>query len=173
MDKRYNLWAFYLTLLCLGLVAVSFYSILYNKWLITPPNYIFLMISVLTFTLGVIGFKYNRNMIAKIRGWFTVVLSFLISIALFLVICLSLWVDDYMETVHSPDGHYTIDFYRYDLGAAGSFGVRGELNGPLWFKKHIYIQNNSEQVNVKWVNDSTISINNYILNLKEGETYGY
>lgn len=61
MDKRYNLWSFYLTLLCLGLVVVSFSSIQYNNWLITPPNYIVLLVSGLTFILGVIGFKYNRN----------------------------------------------------------------------------------------------------------------
>ena len=64
-------------------------------------------------------------------------------------------------------------FYHYDAGAAGSFGVRGEINGPLWFKKRIYYQSRVEHVEVEWVNNSTVSINKRTLNLKEGETYGY
>ena len=38
-----------------------------------------------------------------------------------------------IETISSTVNNYTFDFYRFDAGAAGSFGVRGELNGPLWF----------------------------------------
>jgi hypothetical protein len=108
----------------------------------------------------------------------TVILSFLLSIVLFLAILLSLfasWLgaNEHIEIVHSPDGNYTIDFYRFDVGAAGSFGVRGELNGPLWGKKRIYYQNRVEEVEVEWENNTTISINNHILNLKDGDTYGY
>ncbi|WP_391560076.1 DUF5412 family protein [Robertmurraya sp.] len=178
MGKRYNLWSFYLILVCLGLVAYSLYSNISNTWLIAPPNYILLLISVISFIFGIKGFKDNRNWQAKTRSWLTVILSFLLSIALFLVILLSLFAsllgaNEHIETVHSPDGNYTIDFYRYDAGAAGSFEVRGELKGPLWFKKRIYYQDTVEQVEVEWDNNSRVSINNHILNLKKGDTYGY
>ncbi|WP_256464174.1 DUF5412 family protein [Halobacillus amylolyticus] len=50
---------------------------------------------------------------------------------------------------------------------------KGELNGPLWFKKRIYYQERTENVDVEWESNDTVSINNHILNLDEGDTYGY
>lgn len=172
MAKRYNVWSFYLIVVCLGLAAYSLYSNINNTWLIAPPNYILLIISLFAFISGIIGFRDKRNWRTKTRSWLTVILSILMSIALFLAILLSLFassfgVNEHIETVQSPDGNYTIEFYRYDAGAAGTFGVRGELNGPLWFKKRIYHQDRIEHVEVEWENNSTVSINNRILNLKE------
>jgi len=178
MEKRYNLWSFYLIIVCLGLAAYSLYSNIENVWLIAPPNYILLLVSVIVFILGIKGFKDKRNWQVKTRSWLTVILSFLMSIVLILAILLSLFasflgVIEHIETVHSPDGNYTIDFYRFDGGAAGPFGVRGELDGPLWVKKRIYYQERVEKVEAEWENTTTISINNHILNLKDGDTYGY
>ena len=178
MEKRYNLWSFYLIFVCLGLVAYSLYSNISNTWLIAPPIYILFIISLFALTLGMMGFKDKRDWRTKTRSWVTVILSTLLSIALFLAIsstifASSLGINELIKTVQSPDGNYTIDFYLYDAGAAGSFGVRGEINGPLWFKKRIYYQSRVEHVEVEWVNNSTVSINKRTLNLKEGETYGY
>ncbi|MEH7014622.1 DUF5412 family protein [Neobacillus niacini] len=178
MEKRYNLWSFYLIIVCLGLAAYSLYSNIENAWLIAPPNYILLLVSVIVFILGIKGFKDKRNWQVQTRSWLTVILSFLLSIVLILAILLSLFAssleaNEHIETVHSPDGNYTIDFYRFDAGAAGSFGVRGELDGPLWVKKRIYYQKRVEQIEVEWENNTTILINNHILNLKDGDTYGY
>ncbi|QHS24300.1 DUF5412 domain-containing protein [Virgibacillus sp. MSP4-1] len=178
MKKGYNLGSFYLILVCLGLAVYSFYSNLSHTWLVAPPNYILLIFSLLAMILGIIGFKDKRNWRTKTRSWLTVIISTLLSIIFFLAILLSLFassfgVNEHIKTVQSPDGDYTIDFYRYDAGAAGSFGIRGELNGPLWFKKRIYYRDTEEQVEVEWKNDRTVSINNHTLNLKEGETYGY
>jgi len=179
MKKRYNFWAFSLLFICLGLSTYSLYSNIKNTWwLIAPPTYVLFVISLLALTLGIIGFKENTNWRQTIRSWVTVILSSLLSIALFLVILLimfasSLGVNELIETVQSPDGNYTIDFYRYDAGATGTFGIRGELNGPLWFKKRIYHEKRIEQVEVQWKNNYTVVINNRILNLKNGETYGY
>jgi len=178
MEKRYNLWSFYLILVCLGLAAYSLYSNIRNTWLIAPPNYILLIISLLAFTLGIFGLEDKRNWRTKTRSWLTIILSSLTSIGLFLVLSFTLFfssmgANEHIKTVNSPDNNYTIDFYRYDAGAAGSFGVRGELNGPLWFKKRIYYQDAVEQVEVEWKNNSTVSINNHILDLEEGDTYGY
>ncbi|GGM42960.1 hypothetical protein GCM10011351_31140 [Paraliobacillus quinghaiensis] len=178
MGKRYNLWSFYLILFCLGLAAYSLYSNINNTWLIAPPNYILLIISLLALILGIVGFKDRRNWWAKTRSWLTVILSSLTFIGLLLVLSFttffsSMGVNEHLKTVSSPDDHYTIDFYRYDAGAAGTFGVRGELNGPLWFKKRIYYQDRVEQVEVEWESNDSVSINNHILKLDEGDTYGY
>ncbi|MFS0673845.1 DUF5412 family protein [Ornithinibacillus sp. 179-J 7C1 HS] len=178
MAKRYNVGSFYLILVCFGLGLYSLYSNLNHTWMIAQPNYILLVFSLLAFVFGIIGFKDKRNWRTKIRSWFTIILSLLMAIVLSLAVLLTLFAsslgaNEYIKTVQSPDGKYTIDFYRYDAGALGSHGIRGELNGPLWFKKRIYYRDREEQVEVEWKNNSTISINNHTLNLKKGETYGY
>ena len=178
MAKQYNLWSFYLILVCLGLASYSFYSNMNNTWLISPPNYILLLISLIALSLGVVGFNDKRTWRAKTRSWLTVIMSTLTSIGLFLVVLFTLFFssmgeNEHLKTVSSPGDEYTIDFYRYDAGAAGSFGVRGEINGSLWFKKRIYLQHNVEQVEVEWQNNDKLSINNHILKIDEGDTYGY
>lgn len=178
MEIKYNVWSFYLMLACLVLGAYSLYSNISNTWLIAPPTYILLVFSLVAFIFGIIGFKDKRNRHTKIRSWLTVILSSILSIAfllatLFVLLASGFGANKYLETVESPDETYTIDFYRYDAGAMGSFGVRGELNGPLWFKKRIYYQDNMENVDIKWENENTVSINNHLLDLKEGERYGY
>ena len=178
MEKSYNILSFYLIILCISLSAYSLYSNMTNAWLIAPPVYILLVISLIALILGILGCKDKRNWRTKTRSWVTVVLSSLTTIGLFAALMLTLFAaslgaTEHMKTVHSPDGKYTIDFYSFDAGAAGTFGVRGELNGPLWFKKRIYYQPRAEQAKVEWINNSTVSINSKILHLNEGETYGY
>ena len=178
LEKRYNFWSFYLIIICLGVALYSLYSSINNTWSISPPNYILFVISVLAFILGVKGLKYKRNWRTKTRSWLTITLSSLLSTVLFLVLSFTLFfssfgANEYIKTVSSPDNSYTIDFYRWDAGAAGTFGVRGELNGPLWFKKRIYYEKRTENVNVEWENNNEVSINNHILKLNEGDTFGY
>jgi Family of unknown function (DUF5412) len=180
MNENYNLWSFYLILGCLGLAAYSFYANISSDiaWLIAPPNYILFIISLLAFTLGIIGFKDKRNWRTKTRSWLTLFLSILTSTALFLVLLLTLFssligANVHLKTISSPDKSYTIDFYRWDAGATGTFGIRGELNGPLWFKKRIYHEKRTENVDVEWDGNSIVSINGNLLNLDKGNTYGY
>ncbi|GAB4074533.1 hypothetical protein GCM10028778_20360 [Barrientosiimonas marina] len=180
MGKSYNLWSFYLILICAGVAVYSLYSNINSNisWLIAPPNYVLLLISLAAFILGIIGFKDKRNWRTKTRSWLTVILSPLTALALFLVMSFtaffsSLAVNEDIKSVSSPDDSYMIDFYYFDAGATGSFGVRGEINGPLWFKKRIYFQEGIENVDVNWENDYKVSINNHSLNLDKGETYGY
>ena len=178
LEKRYNFWSLYLILICLGVAFYSLYSNINNTWLISPPNYILFIISVLAFILGIKGLKDKRNWRTKTRSWLTITLSSLLSIALFLALSFTLFfssfgANEHIKTVSSPDNSYTIDFYRWDAGAAGTFGVRGELNGPLWFKKRIYYEKRTENVNVEWKSNNKVSINNHILKLNEGETFGY
>ena len=173
MEKRYNLVSFYLILFCSGLALYSLYSTLSHIWMIVPPNYILIVFSLLALILGIKGFKDKRNWRTKVRSWLTLILSLLLSIVLFLGILINLYGVKHIKSVHSPDGHYTIDLYRYNGGAGGPFGIKAELNGPLWFRKPIYYRHTEERAEVVWLNNSTVSINNHTLNLKEGDTFGY
>ncbi|KIL48424.1 hypothetical protein KR50_14600 [Jeotgalibacillus campisalis] len=129
------------------------------------------------FILGIYGFKDKRNWRTKTRSWLTVVLSLLTAAGLFVVVVFTYVffhsANDHIRTVRSPDNGYTIDFYRWDAGAAGTFGVRGELDGPLWFKKRIYYERRTDNVEIDWISDSEVSVNHHILNVSEGDTYGY
>ncbi|WP_163527203.1 DUF5412 family protein [Halobacillus ihumii] len=178
MERKYNVGSFSLSLFCLGISLYSFYSHINNIWLIAPPNYIVLLLSIVAFTLGIKGFKDKTNWFSKLRSWVSVTLSLLLSISLFLACSLSILAssfgaNEHIKTVHSPNDEYRIDFYHWDAGAAGTFGIRGELNGPLRFKKRIYFQKRTEDVEVEWKGNDTMSINNHILNLDKGDTYGY
>ncbi|XKF67543.1 DUF5412 domain-containing protein [Virgibacillus necropolis] len=64
-----------------------------------------------------------------------------------------------------------MELYRTNGGAATSFGVVGELKGPLWFKKRVYSDYRMDHADVRWKNNHTVSINNHKINLGEGETY--
>lgn len=72
-----------------------------------------------------------------------------------------------MKSVQSPEGQYTIDFYRVDAGAMGTFGIMGELNGPLWFKKNIYSERHAEQAELEWEDEHIVVINGHRLDLRE------
>ncbi len=178
MNKKYNIWAFCLIISCVGLAGYSLYSNLNNTWILAPPNYILLFLSLIALILGFLGFKDKRNGWTKTRSWITIILSSFTTIGLFLIVSFtllfsSMGANEYIKTVSSTDDNYTIDFYRFNAGAAGSFGIRGELNGPLWFKKRIYLEHNADEAKVEWENDRIVSINNHTLKLDKGETYGY
>ena len=178
LERRYNSWSLYLMLFCLGAVLYSLYSHINNTWLLSPPNYILFVLSVLALIFGMKGLKDKRNWLTKTRSWLTISLSSLLSIVLFLALSFtflfsSFGANEHIKKVSSPDNNYTIDFYRWDAGAAGTFGVRGELNGPLWFKKRIFNEQRMENVDVEWKSKHKVSINNHILTLDEGDTFGY
>ncbi len=178
MRKQYNLWSFCLILVCLGLANYSLYSNINNTWLLAPPNYVLLIISLTALILSAISLKDRKYLWEKTRSWLMIILSSLTLIGLFLVLSFtllfsSMGANEHIKTVTSPDNNYTIDFYRFDAGAAGSFGVRGELNGPLWFKKRIYLEHKVEQVEVEWKNSDKVTINDQTLKLDEKDTYGY
>ncbi|ENH97986.1 membrane protein [Gracilibacillus halophilus YIM-C55.5] len=177
MRKQANLWSFYFILVCLGLASYKLYSNLNNTWLVAPPNYILLLLSVTTLILSITGLQDRQKMRDKLRGWLTILLSSLTCIGIMLVLSFtsmfSIGTEEYIKTVNSPNNSHTIDFYHFDAGAAGSFGIRGERKGPLWFKKRMYYEENVEQVEVEWLGNDRIVINDHHLNLSEHDTYGY
>ncbi|MGM0845665.1 MAG: DUF5412 family protein [Bacillota bacterium] len=69
------------------------------------------------------------------------------------------------------DDNYTIEFFLTNGGSTTSFGVLGKLDGPLGFEKKIYDEYPMDHVDVEWINEHTVLINNHVLNLKKGDTY--
>ncbi|GAA0372014.1 DUF5412 family protein [Bacillus horti] len=172
--KKYNLIAFFLMIFCYLIVAYSIYSLANNTWLIAPPNYVILLLSILTFIIGVMGFKDVSSWHAKVRSWLTTIFSSLLVVLLFITLAFTSMFSGAKElitTVNSPDGYYTIDFFYTDAGAMGTFGILGELNGPLWFKKRIYTERRVDQVEVEWENNHTILINDNTLDLSESAKF--
>ncbi|WP_145147459.1 DUF5412 family protein [Paenibacillus xylanexedens] len=150
----------------------SLYSHMNNKWLVSPPNYVILILSILGLALAILGFKDTSNKSTKVRSWISTVLSVvLIFILLGALSFTSIFSGSkqLLTTTHSPDKHNTISFYKTDAGAMGSFGVVGELKGPLWFKRVFYYEGKTDQVDLEWVDNHTISINDQKVNVSSGE----
>ncbi|WP_251665318.1 DUF5412 family protein [Paenibacillus camelliae] len=168
----HNRYAFYFIICLYIITAYSLYSNIHNTWLITPPHAVILLLTIVALIMGIIGIMDGSSWRAKLRS----LLSTIFSILLILCLCIMMFFTgmftgekEWIKTVRSPDGQYTVDFYYADAGARGSFGILGELNGPLWFKKRIYYEKRAEVVNIQWENDHTILINNNTLNLKDVE----
>ncbi len=161
--------------ICLSLY--SLYSRLNHTWLVAPPNYILLSFAIVAFFLGLKALRDQESIFFKLMSWFSIIFSCLLSTILLAALLFTLFFQtsggrDLIQIIHSPDGAYTIELYRWDAGAAGSFGIMGEKNGPLWFKKRIYYQRHKDQVEAVWENNHTVTINHHRLNLQKGETYG-
>lgn len=68
---------------------------------------------------------------------------------------------------NSPEGTYTIKFYRVNGGATTSYGIRGELNFNTVKRnsKNIYWNYGEDEVIINWINDNKVLINGIELNL--------
>ncbi|WP_438433085.1 DUF5412 family protein [Gorillibacterium sp. sgz500922] len=168
-----NVSAFGLSLLCSAISAYSLYSYIYHTWLIAPPNVVLFGIALAALILGAIGFKDRSSRLAKWRSWTTTILSGLLIVLLCLVMAFTSMFSGAktkIKTVQSPDGAYTLDFFYTNAGAMGPFGVLGERNGPLWFKKVIFYEERVDQVEVEWVDNHTVVINKVRLDLSAGDT---
>ena len=172
MKKVYNWCAFVVLLLLCGLTVYSIYASKNDGWKIAPPIYVFLIVAIVSFSLGILGFRDKSSLLAKIRSWISTSLS-LILVFIFLVALLFTSIfsgsKQFLTTTQSPDKKYTIDFYSFNAGAMGPFMVLGELCGPLWFTKRIYEEKGLEQVEVIWENNHELLINNGKLDLSSGK----
>ncbi|MGG1221029.1 DUF5412 family protein [Priestia endophytica] len=168
MARRYNLWSFYLCLICL----IFSLSLVFSDWSVAPPVYILWIFTLVALILGLFGFEDETNKRSRLRSLFTFIFSSLLLLILFLVALRVFFVsEDLFKTTHSPNNNYKIEFYLTNGGATTSFGVLGKLDGPLWFEKTVYDDYRMDHADVKWINNHTVSINNHILDLKKGETY--
>ncbi|MGG0386287.1 DUF5412 family protein [Priestia filamentosa] len=168
MERRYNLWSFYLCLTCL----IFSLSLVFSNWSVDPPTYILWIFALISFIFGLFGFEDKTNKWSRVRSVFTFIFSSLLSLILFLGVLRVLFIaEDLFKTIYSPDHNYKIEFYLTNGGATTSFGVLGKLAGPLWFEKTVYDDYRMDRADVKWINNHTVSINNHILDLEKGETY--
>lgn len=178
MHRNIGLKSFWLATICLGLSLYWLLSFFFLLWSLIPPGFIYILlgIAILSFFTGIVGFKEITNWRKAIRSWFTVLLSFGLSLILGIVFAITLLfpeVRELISTTYSPDHHYEVNFYLTDGGATTSFGIIGEMNGPLWFKKKIYNDYMIDHATVQWKNNYTLSINGHVLDLKKGQTYDF
>ncbi|WP_235989013.1 DUF5412 family protein [Aquibacillus kalidii] len=171
MEKRYNLWSFFLCLFLLVLSLYSLYASINQIWSIAPPISVLWLMTVSTFILGIMGSKYKASMGAKVRSWLTVLISFSLSAVLLLGIGVITITRQPIETTQSPDSNYKIDFYTINGGAASAISVLGVLDGPLWFKKNIYKDINMHKADIEWNSNDIVTINNHTLNLNKGDIF--
>ena len=171
MDRKYNLWSF---IVCLILLVLSFQALyaLYNRtWQLAPDALTLWLLSVIVFIIGILGFKDKSSKRARWRSWLTILIIVPLSIAFLLGVAVNTMAREHIETTQSPDNKTTIDFYTLNGGAATSISVLGIVNGPLWFKKRMYYEVPMHEVDVEWLNNHIVKINNHTLDLDKGETY--
>lgn len=72
-----------------------------------------------------------------------------------------------ISEVQSPNGTYTIKAYLTNGGATTSYAIRGELNFNTVNKKpkNIYWNYKEDKAIIRWVNDDTVIINGYRLDV--------
>lgn len=168
----------------LGLFTGSMIYGVFSYWLLVMTLWdvssvlLMFVAAAAAFWLTIKGYRHFHSGLGKICGWLLGIGSFLLSGILLLLLLLELSIQtlgavEYRATSESPDGRYTVDFEYFDAGAAGTFGIRGELDGPFWFTKYIYYEKRVTEADVHWKNDDTIVINGHILNLQKGEIFGY
>ncbi|WP_150272897.1 DUF5412 family protein [Paenibacillus tepidiphilus] len=168
--RKYNWSAFLSVLVLYAAIGYSLYARWNDQWRIAPPVYVLLILAVIVLIAAIRGFRDKSSWFAKFRSWFSTVLSTVLVGILSLVLLLTAvfsGAKEHLTTVHSPDAKYTINFYATDSGAMGSFGVVGELKGPLWLKKNIYYEDKANQVETHWENNHTLLINGHSLNVAE------
>lgn len=172
------IWANTLFILSIALVVFHYELIATTLWF--PSNIgVFLLFLMLSITFYVTR-KYMKAVLGfrKVWAWLISFLSIAFS-ALFLlflslqIVLMGLGSSTHLIETKSQDKQYRIDFYAFDAGAMGSFGVRGVLNGPLWFKKAVYYERHATEATIEWISDDSIVINGRKLQLNKGETFGY
>lgn len=172
MRKTYNWCAFILLIVLYGITLYSIYASINDAWRIAPPLYIFWIAAVVIFTLGILGFRDKSTTFAEVRSWLAAGLSLLLILVFSVSLLFSAFFSgskELLATAHSPDKKHTIDFYSFNAGAMGPFGVRGELRGPLWFKKQVYYEKTMEPLEVVWQSNHVLLINNHKLDLFTGK----
>ncbi|WP_310550667.1 DUF5412 family protein [Paenibacillus glufosinatiresistens] len=156
------------------LTGYTVYMNIHSEWELLPPVYAILIGSVLVLISALAGFRDRSSRFLRMRSWISAVLSLISTLVLLAALLFTNMFSGSKEriaTSQSPDRTYTLKFYRTDAGAMGSFGIVGELDGPLWFTKRVYTEKRAEQVQVKWENDHTVIINTHKLNLDVGEVW--
>jgi len=115
----------------------------------------------------------TNGWLSALRSWFTTLVSLGLSFVLAIGVLFFADAKEEMFVSTSPDQHHKIHFYLTNGGATTSYGVVGELEGPLWFKKVIYNDYKIDRAVAKWRNNYTVNINEKMINLRKGQTYDF
>lgn len=110
-------------------------------------------------------------MIMKIKKhWKKLVLFIFIAfIALFFnsrLVMLNLPIGDYVNSLNSPNGEYTLKAYRYSGGPTVDWSLRIEvINNSTSKKNNIYWKYHEKDADMKWLDNETVEINGIKLNI--------
>lgn len=171
MEIKYNLWSFLLSLFVIALSFQALYATYTHSWSLAPPASVLWLRTVMTFFMGISGFRDKSSRRARWRSWLTVSITFPLSVIFLLGIIVNTFAMEHISTSHLPDSKMTIHFYKLNGGATSSISVVGAIDGPLWFKKNIYLEDPIQEADAIWTNNHIISINSHILNLDKRETF--
>ncbi len=171
MGTKFNFWSFILILVITTLSFQALFASYMHSWSLAPPALALWLLTVITFFMGVLGFRDKSSKRARWRSWLTVLIAFLLSAIFLLGVVANAFAREPIVTTQSPNSKTIIDFYTLNGGAATSISVVGIINGPLWFKRNIYFEDPMHEADVIWTNDHIITINNHTLNLDKEETF--
>lgn len=80
--------------------------------------------------------------------------------------------ETFLMSSRSPDGKYNLEAYRTEPGATVDFSIKVYIiNGDQ--KKLIYDAYHEYDVEILWIDNSTVSINGKTLDLSHGEKYDW
>ena len=110
---------------------------------------------------------------------FIVILSTLL-FALLMKICLIVGIgislgsseETFLMSSQSPTGEYNLEAYKIEAGATIDFSIKVyKISGN--HKKLIYNAYHESSVEIEWIDNSTVSINDKVLNLSLEQTYDW
>lgn len=174
-----NFWsAITIFSLCIAFIGVCFYLMSTTLWTF---SYTTLIVVALLFVLIIYALRQEYKQLSRLKkvvAFFVNTISILFSSFIILFFSLKIVVysfggTEHLFTSYSPNMDYSLDFYAFDAGAMGSFGIRGELDGPFGFKKQVYYERHAEKANIQWLTNEIVVINGHEINLKNGESFGY
>ena len=164
--------------LCIAFIVFCGWLMTHTLWTVSTSSLVTLIMAFISVIYLLIKGAKSVHGLYKFLSSLIGAVSFLITALLLCVFLLQLVImlfggATHLTTSISPDQRYKINFYYFDAGAMGTFGVRGELDGPFGFEKQMYYERHATEAQVEWLNDYTIRINGNELNLKNGEYFGY
>ena len=74
----------------------------------------------------------------------------------------------YCYSVESPDGEIILNVYKVENNICSSVRIEAVKSEE---KKNIFWQTNADTVDLVWLNQDEISVNNMLINVAEGGTY--
>lgn len=115
-------------------------------------------------------------MIKKIRinkKWIILIIIIIVIIYNWIYNIESVSNGEYLDSLNSFDGIYTLKAYFIDGGSLSGDEIRVELvNNKNYKKKNIYLDYPKSTVNMKWIDENTVDINGKILNIND-DTYDW